>query len=145
MTYRQATKKDTDKLDKLLTKLIDDERQYDKNVEHVIVYGFYEKYINDPTKYLYLCEENNNIIGYIYLKKENDHIIIDALYVEEQYQNKGIATNLINEAINYSKLNNIKYIIINVLENNLKAKNLYSKYFKLNKKDGIKEELIMYI
>ncbi len=143
--YRIATKKDADNLDKLLTKLIDDERQYDPSLETIIVSDFYINYINDDTRYLYLCEEENKIVGYTYLIKNEDNVKIDALYVEEEYRNQGIATNLINEAVHYAKLNNKKYITINVLENNLKAKSLYSKYFKLNKKNGIKEELIMYL
>lgn len=143
--YRTANIQDASKLDKLLTKLIDDERQYDPSVEHINVRDFYINYIEDDTKYIFLYEEDNNIVGYIYLIKDNDHIKIDALYVEELYRNKKVATTLLNEAIDYAKVNNIKYITVNVLENNIKAKSLYRKYFKLNKKDGIKEELILYL
>ena len=145
MTYRKATKKDAKQLDSLLTKLIEDEREYDPNLEIIIVRDFYINYINDDTKYLYLCEEDNKIVGYTYLIKNENNIKIDSLYVEKEYRNKGIATNLINEAINYAKLNNKNCITLNVLENNLKAKKLYYKYFKLNQKNGIKEELIMYL
>ena len=145
MLYRKPTIKDADKLDNLLTKLILDERNYDPNVELVKVKDFYINYIEDPTKYFQLCEDNNNIVGYIYCILDNDTSKIDALFIDELYRNKKIATTLIDNFINYCKNNNIKEVTINVLENNIKAKNLYSKYFILNKKDGIKEELIMKI
>jgi len=141
--FRSAIVNDADKLDELLTQLILDEKKYDPNVEIVKVKDFYKNYINDNTKFFLVCEENDIIFGYIYVKKEDNILKIDALYVLEEYRNKGIATHLLEEVINYGKLNNYEIISINVLENNLKAKKLYSKYFKLYKKDNIKEELRM--
>ena len=143
MIFRRQKLEDASKLDDLLTKLILDEKNYDPNVELVKVKDFYINYIEDPTKYFELCEDNNNIVGYIYCIIDNDTSKIDALFIDELYRNKKIATTLIDNFINYCNNNNIKEITINVLENNIKAKNLYSKYFILNKKDGLKEELIM--
>ena len=145
MIFRKPKLEDASKLDDLLTKLILDEKNYDPNVELVNVKDFYINYIEDPTKYFELCEDNNNIVGYIYCIIDNDTSKIDALFIDELYRNKKIATTLIDNFINYCKNNSIKEVTINVLENNIKAKNLYSKYFILNKKDGIKEELIMKI
>ena len=143
MLHRKANNSDANKLDNLLTKLILDERNYDPNVELVSVKDFYINYIEDPTKYFEVCEDNNNIVGYIYCILNGDIAKIDALFIEESYRKKGIATKLIENFINYAKENNIKTITINVLDNNIKAKNLYLKYFMSNKKDGIKDELIL--
>lgn len=145
MNFRNAKRKDAKTLDRLLTLLIEDEKNYDNKVESVIVKDFYINYINDPSKYFYLCEDNNKVVAYIYSKKENSNLKIDALYVLQDYRNKGIASKLIDNVISYAKENNFKTISINVLEKNIKAKNLYCKYFKLYKKDGIKEELRMEI
>jgi ribosomal protein S18 acetylase RimI-like enzyme len=145
MTFRNATIKDAKELDKLLTLLIKDEKKYDNNVKPFKVKNYYKNYINDSNRYFYLCEDNNKIVGYIYTISIGGALKIDALYIKEDYQNKGIGTNLINNVIEYAKKNNIKFITINVLENNIKAKKLYNKYFKLNAKNGIKEELIMYL
>ena len=145
MNFRKAELKDAKELDNLLTLLIEDEKNYDDKVKPIKVKKYYCNYINDPTKYLYLCEDNKKIVGYIYTISIGGALKIDALFVKEDYRKKGIATKLINEIINYAKTNNIKYITINVLENNIKAKELYSKYFKLNAKNGIREELIMYL
>ena len=145
MVYRNAKISDSDKLDNLLTMLIEDEKKYDHDVELIKVKDFYINYINDNTKYFIVVEENNDIIAYTYLIKQDDNLKIDALYVKEDYRNKGIATSILNKVMEYAKLNNFESISINVLENNIKAKNLYSKYFKLYKKDNIKEELRMYL
>lgn len=143
MIFRKPKLQESSKLDNLLTKLILDERNYDPSVEIVNVKDFYINYIDDPTKYFEICEDTNEIVGYIYCKLDNEKAKIDALYIEESYRNKKIATTLIENFIKYCKNNNINEITINVLENNIKAKNLYLKYFKLNTKDGIKEQLIL--
>lgn len=143
MLYRKATINDANYLDNLLTRLIEDETKYDPNCELVKVKDFYINYINDNKKYFEVCEDNNKIVGYIYSIFNDNNAKIDALFVDEEYRNNGLATNLLEHFIKYCRNNNIKYITINVLENNVNAKKLYSKYFKLNKKDNLKEELIM--
>ena len=145
MNFKVAEVKDAKQLDNLLSLLIKDETKYDKNVKPFKVKNYYINYINDNTRYIYVCEHNNEIVGYIYTIIIDDALKIDALYVKDEYQNKGIATTLIKNVIDYAKNNNIKFITINVLENNIKAKKLYSKYFELNQKNGIKEELILYL
>ncbi|MBR1416319.1 MAG: GNAT family N-acetyltransferase [Bacilli bacterium] len=143
MIYRKANIKDAKEVDSLLTKLIADERQYDPKCELVIVKDYYINFIEDSNKYLFVCEDNNNIVGYIYSIIEEDNAKIDALFVLEEYRNKGIATKLIEDFISYAKDNNIKQITINVLSNNLKARKLYLKYFKPYKKENNKETLLL--
>ena len=143
MIFRKPKIDEADKLDSLLTKLILDEKNYDPSVDIVSVIDFYSHYIQDPTKYFEICEDNNEIVGYIYSVIENNTAKIDAIFVEELYRNKNIATTLISNFIDYCKENNIKEITIKVLENNMKAKNLYYKFFELKNKEGIKEELVL--
>ena len=143
MIFRKANMKDAKKLDELLTKLILDEKTYDPNVELVNVNNFYINFINDQVKYFEVCEDDGEIVGYIYSKLNNNTALIDALFVEESYRNKKIATTLIENFISFCKSNNIDEISIKVLENNVRAKYLYSKYFKLKNKEDIKEELFM--
>lgn len=143
MIFRKANMEDAKKLDELLTKLILDEKTYDPNVELVNVNNFYINFINDRAKYFEVCEDDGEIVGYIYSKLNNNTALIDALFVEESYRNKKIATTLIENFISFCKSNNIDEISIKVLENNVRAKNLYSKYFKLKNKEDIKEELFM--
>ena len=119
-----------------LNKLIKDEKKYDDNInDNISINNFYDNlYLNDNNK-LFIAVDNDKSIGYIYLKitepeKEAQlykEVFIDAVYVEEEYRNKGIATSLINKAKEYSKEISAKNISINVLINNEKAYNLYKK------------------
>ena len=129
------------KCDELLTKLIIDEKKYNSNIsDDVNINNFYPNIYNKDNNKLFIAIDDNNIIGYIYIKlistdgiDNNKELLIDALYVEEDYRNKGIATSLINKVKEYSINNNIKYISINVLDKNIKAKNLYNKLgFNIN-------------
>jgi len=48
--------------------------------------------------------------------------------VKPQYQQKGIGKEIMNYIINFCKSNNVKYIYLEVAENNQKAINLYKKF-----------------
>ncbi len=134
MLYRKALMKDAKNLDNLLTKLIQDERQYDDSIdENFIVTDFYQNYIQDNTKFLYLAEDNKEIIGYIYgyFNKDvttNDKVAyLDALFIDSNYRHQGIANKLIDEFKKWTKENNCTSMEVNVCSNNIKAKNLYIK------------------
>ena len=91
--------------DILLTKLIQDERQYDNSIDKDFVVNNYFKNIIKNENNILLCYEEDNIIkGYIYLKPVNNDsqkgYLIDGLYVDIKYRNNGIATKLIENALN---------------------------------------------
>ena len=115
--------------DILLTKLIQDERQYDKSIdESFVVQDFYKNIVQDDRNILLVYEEDNIIEGYIYLKphtEQKDAYIVDALYVEEQYRKQGIAKSLFKKAKNMLKEWNINHLYIGVMADNIKANNLY--------------------
>lgn len=118
-----------------LTKLIQDEAQYDENInKNCIVTEYYEHYYNNKDTILLLCENNNTPYGYIYgyIRNDGDSCIkktaaIDALYVEENYRNNGIATNLIKGFINWADTQNAKIFETSVVNTNTDAYNLYKK------------------
>lgn len=127
--------------DNLLTKLIQDECKYDSSIEkNFVVKNYFINIIKKKSNILLCYEENNIIKGYIYLKpiKNNDlnGYLIDGLYVDIVYRNKGIATKLITEAIKIIKKTKTDFIDINVLANNKIAWNLYKSFgfneFKIN-------------
>ncbi len=115
--------------DELLTKLIQDERQYDESIdENFIVKDYFKNVISNEDNIL-LCYIDENIVkGYIYLKPTGDNkkgYLIDGLYVKEEYRNNGIGKALMSEAINSIKDKEVDYIDINVMNNNLNAIKLY--------------------
>lgn len=133
-----------------LNKLIKDEKKYDDNInDNISINNFYDNlYLNDNNK-LFIAVDNDKSIGYIYLKitepeKEAQlykEVFIDAVYVEEEYRNKGIATNLIKKAKEYSKEMGAKKISINVIIKNEIAYKLYEKegfeQFSVNLKQNL--------
>lgn len=125
MTFRFANIKDCSILDTMLTKLIMDERKYDKNIdENFKVQDFYQNVLG-KNNIIYLCEKENKIVGYVYVIINAEDAVIDALYVDEYYRNKKIATTLVTKIINVINEKNIHKILINVMSGNTVAKNFY--------------------
>ena len=128
-TIRKANINDSIKLNELLTKLIRDEKKYDNNInEEFIVNSFYENIIDKKNNYLLVGESSNKIVGYLYgyIIDDGDTVVnkvakIDALYIEEEYRHLGIGSSLINEFKEIIKEENIKYIEVNVCNNNKEA------------------------
>ena len=119
--------------DILLTKLIQDERQYDNSIDKDFVVNNYFKNIIKNKNNILLCYEEDNIIkGYIYLKPVNNDsqncYLIDGLYVDNEYRNKGIATKLIENAWNIIKETTVAVVDINVMANNSVAISLYKRF-----------------
>lgn len=130
MIKRVATNLDAKQCDDLLNKLILDERKYDKNIdENFIVKDYFKNIIQRENHYVLAYFKDNTIVGYIYLKPiENDNklgYLIDGLYVLEEYRNQKIAKSLILEALNILSKIDIEFIDINVMWDNVVAKNLY--------------------
>ena len=122
--------------DDLLTKLIQDERKYDDSIDkNFLVKDYFKNVIKNENNILLCYEEDNIIKGYIYLKPvvndDKKGYLIDGLYVDTMYRNNGIATKLIENALKILKDNNLNFIDINVMANNIDAINLY-KHFGFN-------------
>ena len=139
---RKAKIEEAEYLDEMLTKLIRDERNFDKGIsEDFIVEKYYENKINKEDNYLLVAEVNDFIIGYIYgyiIAPTIDYTLkvlkIDALYVNEEYRNLHIASSLMDEIKKIAKEQKVNFIEVNVLNENTKAYNLYKKAnFKENK------------
>lgn len=120
---------DADRCDELLTKLIQDERQYNDTIdENYIVTNHFNKMLNDENIIILAYYINKIIVGYILIRRtDNNTCLLDGLYVEKEYRNKGIGKSLLTEAISRIKNMNIKYIDINVMYNNIIAKHIYEK------------------
>ena len=130
--------------DMLLTKLIQDERQYDNSIDKdFVVNNYFKNTIKNKNNILLCYEEDNIIKGYIYLKPVNSDnqkgYLIDGLYVDIAYRNNGIATKLIDNALTIIK--DVDFIDINVMSQNIDAINLYKKFgfneFKISLRKNI--------
>ena len=120
---------DADRCDELLTKLIHDERQYNDTIDdNYIVTNHFNKMLDDENIIILAYYINEIIVGYILIRRtSNNTCLLDGLYVEKEYRNKGIGKSLLTEAILRIKNMNIKYIDINVMYYNIIAKHIYEK------------------
>ena len=120
---------DADRCDELLTKLIQDERQYNDTIdEDYIVTNHFNKMLDDENIIILAYYINKIIVGYILIRRtSNNTCLLDGLYVEKEYRNKGIGNSLLKEAISRIKNMNVKYVDINVMYNNIIAKHIYEK------------------
>ena len=120
---------DANRCDELLTKLIQDERQYNDTIdENYVVTNHFNTMLNDENIIILAKYINNIIVGYILIRKMDDNTcLLDGLYVEKEYRNKGIAKSLLTEAILRIQNMNVRYIDIKVMYNNIIAKHIYEK------------------
>ena len=120
---------DADRCDELLTKLIHDERQYNDTIEdNYIITNHFNKMLDDENIIILAYYINKTIVGYILIRRTyNNTCLLDGLYVEKEYRNKGIGNSLLKEAISRIKNMNVKYVDINVMYNNIIAKHIYEK------------------
>lgn len=76
------------------------------------------KQLNDYKMIAY----DNRIIGCILILKKDDGVLLDEIYIEENYRNRGLGTKLIKDVILH---NNIIYLW--VYKENISAISLYKK------------------
>ena len=130
---KKANQLNINEANKLLTKLIRDEKKYDSNInEKYVVKHYYE---NRPKNSVILfAYVDKKIAGYTYGILEdtqtyiNKKLLIDALYVEEEFRNNGVATSLINAVEEWGKEQGAKVEELTVCKENEKAFNLYKKF-----------------
>ena len=125
--------------DNFLTLLIQDERKYDNTIdEKFVVKDYFINMINNQN-ILLLYKSENKPIGYIFAKKIDDKYLIDGLYIDINYRNKGIATKLIKVIIKEIYSLGDYEIFINVLKENKVAVNLYKNIgFIVEQEDELK-------
>ena len=80
---------------------------------------------NEVPKLIHLYSNivvNNKIVGCLLFTDKDDGILLDEIYLEEEYRNKGIGTNIIKEVISNNDI-----IYLWVYKENMQAISLYKK------------------
>ena len=66
---------------------------------------------------------NDNIVGSVLLIEKEDYLLLDEIYIEEKYRNKGIGTSILKDIVS----NTTNNIYLWVYKANIKAIKLYNK------------------
>lgn len=129
--------------DGFLTLLIQDEKKYDTTIDkNFVVQNYYINMINKQN-ILLLYKNRNTGVGYIFAKKVEDKYLIDGLYVDVNFRNNGIATELIKEIIKEIYSFGNYQIFINVIKENKIAVNLYKNIgFTIIKENELKYSML---
>lgn len=142
ITIKKVKTKQTAKIaDELLTKLIQYESKFNKNIsKNYKVKDFYQNLLDQNNCIAIAYNEKSEALGYLYgnIKKDNVNVnqigYIDAIYIEEKYRRNNIVTNLVDYFIDWAKANNCNEIEISVLSDNKKAFEVYKHLgFKVTK------------
>ena len=83
---------------------------------------YIDKHIPMEIEYYKIITCDNKKVGCCLVVKKDDGVILDEIYLEEEYRNKGIGTNVIK---NILQSNSIVYLW--VYKENIKAISLYKK------------------
>jgi len=101
--------------------------------------------INDDISVFLLAEINNEIVGFslLYIKEiKGLSLLVPCKYaylqdfiVKENFRNKGIGSQLLNESKKWAKIHGMEYLRLSVLPNNKNAQRFYARH-------GLSEQMI---
>lgn len=133
MTIREAERKDSSRLDELLTELIHYEARLDGNLNpaYTVKDNYAERLALEGHR-AFVAEEDGRIVGFLYgflyhIPGVWLHpiVILDALYVEEAHRGKGIAGKLFCAFREFAAAHGAGSIELKVLSRNSGAIGLY--------------------
>lgn len=88
----------------------------------------FDKIFLEKKEILFVCEVGGKIVGYIGVNFHDEECEVVLLAILEKYQRRGFAKKLILKVIKECRKNNIKKIVLDVRNDNLKALYLYLNY-----------------
>ena len=138
---RLAEAEDIERIQQLSQELMEYEKnnstkEYMFNMNWALTEQGYNNYkSNIENDWIYVACVNDKIIGYMtcWINKkrpwlEYDVMEIGNIYIQEEYRGQGIGTELIDKAKRLCKDNGIKFLKIEVLEDNKEAQEFYKKH-----------------
>jgi ribosomal protein S18 acetylase RimI-like enzyme len=92
---------------------------------------FIDRILSEKKSILFVAESDDKLVGFILASgsnlMRNQHSVYLVLGVHEEYQGKGVASQLFSRVFEWAKENGISRLELTVIKNNYKAVNLYRK------------------
>ena len=79
------------------------------------------------TNFVYLLQENGEMIGFIAIEEKPDHFLINALYIKKDLQRKGFGKTLLGHVENIVREKNGKVILLKSIKMFDLVTNFYTK------------------
>jgi ribosomal protein S18 acetylase RimI-like enzyme len=136
IVIKTASIDDISNLNRMFASLLEYQRiNFDKNIKcGLTMNSFFDKRIGITDTVIYVAKIGDKTVGYIYGYIDSDNKIkkyleakIESIYVEEDFRNKQIGKQLIEKFIEKVKAVGVKYITIEQMYMNQRAKYLYDK------------------
>lgn len=124
MIIRKYTKEDIDKIVSL----------EEESLGHSLGYDFLESYLSNMMAYIYVIDDNNDIIGYVSTVFDGEIIEILNFCISPKRRRCHLGENLLNHVFSELKEYGAKSSFLEVRDDNVAAISLYSKlgYKKIN-------------
>lgn len=88
----------------------------------------YKNDISNQNSYYWIANIDEEIVGYIGILKVLDEVQVTNITVDVKYRGLGVGNKLLKTSIDYSMKQNVKKLILEVRQSNIKAINLYKKF-----------------
>lgn len=90
--------------------------------EKIEIRNYVESHVPNQLEYYKNIVVNNIIIGCLLVEQKDDGVLLDEIYIDNEYRNKGIGTNIINNVLRENKI-----VYLWVYKANISAIKLYQK------------------
>ena len=102
-----------------------EEKVFDESLGYDMLYS---ELVMNPFANYFVLEIDKKVSGYIGVWIDEDHSEIINFYVDEEYQNMGFGSMMLEFVIELCLMSKVPNISLEVRESNLKAIALYNKY-----------------
>ncbi|MBR6403386.1 MAG: GNAT family N-acetyltransferase [Eubacterium sp.] len=133
--YRKAELSDSPKIAELFIEML--RTIYNTNDVEGYETGYLDKFFSGNEDLIYVAELDKEVVAYLSIEvhREDEYVYLDDLSVTKKYRDKGIGTELISMAEDYSKDIGISAIVFHVEKTNERAHELYRKLGYLDNED----------
>ncbi len=91
-------------------------------------FSIFKSELENQNSYCLAAKKNEEIVGFIGIWHILDEFHITNIVTKKDCRNLGIASSLLQHAIDYSQNNNASFLTLEVNERNIAAINLYKKF-----------------
>lgn len=102
--------------------------EYNNENEIHKYFSDFDKQIFEDDHYKKFLYKEDEVMGWIVIEENYERILIEWLYVIEEYRNQKIATKLLNYVMSIARYNKLKSVVVNTSKDNEASNKFYKKF-----------------